>query len=54
MTITFLSFAPFIPISIGIVFSVLWCQVKDVFCKMKVEQNSRCPIDNNVTCMCDI
>ena len=54
MTITFLSFAPFIPISIGIVFSVLWCQVKDVFCKMKVEQNSRCPIDNSVTCSCDI
>ena len=41
VTLTFISPAPFIPISTGIVFLIIWWQVKDVFCAVRIENYPR-------------
>ena len=41
VTLTFISPAPFIPISTGIIFLIIWWQVKDVFCAVRIENYPR-------------
>ena len=38
LTITFITYAPFIPIITGLVFLVLWWQVKNVFCSIRINK----------------
>ena len=41
LSLTFISFAPFIPILTGLFFLIIWWQVKDVFCAVRIENYPR-------------
>ena len=48
LSLTFISFAPFIPILTGLFFLIIWWQVKDVFCAVRIENYPRYIIENKL------